>query len=201
MRSGSASSSGAKIDPIGLTIRVLLYDLQLIPAFCVMFVCMPLTIKKLFAMRKNIGGNDREFEIVAIYILIITLISLMCLVPLYVVRHAKNSVPQSVSQPLRFLHDGYGVLNIVVYGIMNKKYRETFRLVSTKISASCRCEHNSTVGPITDNLYTCIHARNSAQKKHSNTLKNKPRCHHQDLSVLTLCYGKIQNNMPHCPMT
>ena len=150
MTSGSASSSGAKIDPIGLTIRVLLYDLQLIPAFCVMFVCMPLTIKKLFAMRKNIGGNDREFEIVAIYILIIILISLMCLVPLYVVRHAKNSVPQSVSQPLRFLHDGYGVLNIVIYGIMNKKYRETFRLVSTNISARCRSEHNSTVGPINE---------------------------------------------------
>ena len=46
MKSGSASSSGGKNDPIRLTIRILLYDFQLIPAFCVMFVCMPLTKKK-----------------------------------------------------------------------------------------------------------------------------------------------------------
>ena len=110
--------------------------------------------KKIFAMRKNPAGNDREFAIVAIYILILTLISLMSLVPLYVVRHAKNSVPKSVSQPLRFLHNGYGVLNIVIYGIMNKKYRETFRVVCTKISTRCRCEHNSQVGPTNERQTT-----------------------------------------------
>ena len=142
MKSGSASSSGGKNNPIRLTIRILLYDFQLIPAFCVMLVSMPLTIKELLAMRKksaaNPGGYDRELAMAAIYILIITLISLMCLIPLYVIRHAKNSVPRSVSQPLRFLHDGYGMLNIVIYGIMNKKYRDTFRLLRTKINARCR---------------------------------------------------------------
>ena len=151
MKSGSASSSGGKNNPIRLTIRILLYDFQLIPAFCVMLVSMPLTIKELLAMRKksaaNPGGYDRELAMAAIYILIITLISLMCLIPLYVIRHAKNSVPRSVSQPLRFLHDGYGMLNIVIYGIMNKKYRDTFRLLRTKINARCRCGHNSKVGP------------------------------------------------------
>ena len=126
MRSGSASSSGAKTDPIRLTIRILLYDFQLIPAFCIMFVCMPLTRKELLAMRKksaaNPGGNDRDLALAAIYIIIITVILLMYLIPLYVVRHAKSFLTRSVIETFACMHDGYGMLNIVIYGIMNKKY-------------------------------------------------------------------------------
>ena len=116
-----------------------------------MLVCKPLTIKELLAMRKksaaNPGGNDRELALAAIYIIIITVISLMCLIPLYVVRHAKSFLTRSVIEIFACLHDGYGMLNIVIYGIMNKKYRDAFRLLRTKINARCRCGHNSKVGP------------------------------------------------------
>ena len=151
MKSGSASSNGARNDPIRLTIPLLLYDFQLIPAFCVILVCMPLTIKELLAMRRksaaNRGGYDRELAMAAIYILIITLISLLCLIPLYVMRHTpKDALPQAVTQAIKSLNDGYGMLNVVMYGIMNKKYRETLRVVCTKICSRLSCEHHSKVG-------------------------------------------------------
>ena len=149
MTSGSAFSRGAKNDPIKLTIRSLIHDLPSIPAFCVMLVCMPLTIKELTAMKKrsavNPGGCDRELAITTIYILLISLISLLCLIPLYVIRHMpKDALPRLVTQAIKSLNDGYGMLNIIMYGIMNKKYRETLKVVCTKIRFSCA--HNSQVG-------------------------------------------------------
>ena len=60
-----------------------------------MMVCMPLTIKELMAMKKRSavgpGGNDRELEIKPIYILLISLLSLVCLLPLFVVGMQETS--------------------------------------------------------------------------------------------------------------
>ena len=114
-----------------------------------MMVCMPLTIKELMAMKKRSamgpGGYDRELAITTIYILLISLISLLSLIPLFVIRHmSKDAVPVAFTQAIKSLNDGYGMLNIIMYGIMNKKYRETLKVVCTKIRFSCA--HNSQVG-------------------------------------------------------
>ena len=138
-----------KKDPVKLTIRSLIIDFPSIPAFCVMMVCMPLTIKELMAMKKRSamgpGGYDRELAITTIYILLISLISLLSLIPLFVIRHmSKDAVPVAFTQAIKSLNDGYGMLNIIMYGIMNKKYRETLRVVCTKIR--CSCAYKSQVG-------------------------------------------------------
>ena len=105
------------------------YEIQLLPVVIVMMITMPLTVQELMRMKKASSNQskDRVLVIAVIYILIITMISILCLIPLYILKNFKKHVPKRARKPFRFLHNDYGVLNIIIYGIMNKRYREALR--------------------------------------------------------------------------
>ena len=85
----------------------------------VMFITMPLTVQVLMKMgRAGDGVNcsaDASLRMATIYILVICFIAILTLLPMFF--------------PTMFLHDGYCALNIVIYGAMNRQYREVFRTV------------------------------------------------------------------------
>ena len=72
--------------------------------------------------------RDRGLVLAVIYIMVIGVIALTCLIPLYVIR--RYDMPAAMKTSARFLHDdAYAILNVIVYGIMNKKYRQTLKSV------------------------------------------------------------------------
>ena len=71
------------------------YEVQLLPVVIVMMITMPLTVRELMRMRKASGNHsqDRGLVIAVIYILVITMISILCLIPLYILKNFKKYIP------------------------------------------------------------------------------------------------------------
>ena len=65
------------------------FEIQLLPVLIVMMITMPLTVRKLIMMRKvsNHQNQDRGLVIAVVYILIIAMISILCLLPLYILKN------------------------------------------------------------------------------------------------------------------
>lgn len=120
------------------------YEIQLFSALLVVFITVPLTFRELLFMR-NVRvvaaerSRDRKLIGAVIYITIISVISVFCLIPVYILRISRVSVEiATLRQILRFLQeDAYGILNVNIYGIMNKQYRQTVK----SLFKSCLC-HN-----------------------------------------------------------
>lgn len=83
------------------------YEIQLLPALLVIIRTMFMTIGELIVMG-NVGNisteqpRDRGLIIAVIYIIIISVITLLCLLPLYIVRSSAN-IPNSVKKTFPIL--------------------------------------------------------------------------------------------------
>ena len=126
------------------------YEVQLLPVVIVMMITIPLTVRELMRMRKASSSHsqDRGLVIAVIYILVITMISILCLIPLYILKNLKKYIPKGARKPFRFLHDGYGVLNIIIYGIMNKRYRNALRENLSKCRGKLRANIDNKIMPL-----------------------------------------------------
>ena len=110
------------------------YQLPVVVAVAVMVITMPLTLRALIQMvkkdratRSPVSAADASLRMAAIYIPVICLISLTSLVPIYIMRPSTKKIPKPTILFFRFMRDGYCVLNVVIYGFMNKQYREFLR--------------------------------------------------------------------------
>ena len=119
-----------------------------------MFVTMPLiivTLIKRWPTKQNPkvkSGNavaaapataaaaaDSRLRLTTIYVTLLCIISLILLVPMYIISQVGRRLPPPIILFFRFSHYGYGVFNVVLYGLMNRKYRE---YVSSIFTARCR---------------------------------------------------------------
>mgnify|MGYP001794970478 CR=1 FL=1 len=104
------------------------YQVQLLPAVLIMLVTVPLTVRELVLMGRS-GGEvnrsaDPNIRMATIYIIVICSISLVTLLPQLVMSMIPTRLPDAAVMTFKCLHDGYCVLNILIYGAMNKQYRE-----------------------------------------------------------------------------
>ena len=107
-------------------------QIQLMPAVLAMIITMPLMVWALIVKNRrrldsvhHTTSSDSRLRITTIYVIIISVISFVLLVPLFVLtRLRRGQVPHFVKLIFRFLHDGYGVLNVLIYGLLNRNYRK-----------------------------------------------------------------------------
>ena len=133
--------------------KVFGYQLQLMPAVAIMFVTMPLIIVTLIkrwptkqnpkiksgsAVATAAAAADSRLRLLTIYVTFLCIISLILLVPMYIMSQVGRRLPPPIILFFRFSHDRYGVFNVVLYCLMNRKCRE---YVSSIFTARCRSVH------------------------------------------------------------
>ena len=76
-----------------------------------------------------IRSADASLRMATIYILMICFIALLTLLPMFLLTMFFRKILSWIVLFFRLLHDGNSVLNIVIYGAMNRLYREVSRTV------------------------------------------------------------------------
>ena len=130
------------------------------PAVTIIFVTMPLIIVTLIkrwptkqnpkvksgsavaaaaaAVAAPADAADSRLRLTTIYVTFLCIISLTLLVPMYIMSQVGRRLPPPIVLFFRFSHDRYGVFNVVLYCLMNRKCRE---YVSSIFTAKCRSFH------------------------------------------------------------
>ena len=137
------------------------------PAVTIIFVTMPLIIVTLIkrwptkqnpkvksgsavaaaaaAVAAAAAAADSRLRLTTIYVTFLCIISLTLLVPMYIMSQVRRRLPPPIILFFRFSHDRYGVFNVVLYCLMNRKCRE---YVSSIFTAKCRSVHVGAWGSV-----------------------------------------------------